>query len=93
MKNNAMQSRTIIETEYAPCGLTKEGKWRSFAPSLRPYRNYERAKEELERCKKKVENNPFYPKDCKEFRVMKRTVITTISEWEDVTPSEEEVEK
>lgn len=46
MKENAMQSRTIIETEYAPCGLTKEGKWRSFAP-LRPYRNHERAKEEL----------------------------------------------
>ena len=78
-----MKTRTHIETEYAPHGLTAQGMWRPL--SVARYRSQETAERALEEHKKICENPRIAKfRGCKEYKVMKRTVVTTISEWEDV---------
>lgn len=77
-----MKSRTHIETEYAPHGLTAQGTWRPL--SVARYRSQETAERALEEHKRIRAANPFIPGDFDEYKVMKRTVVTTIGEWEDV---------
>lgn len=86
-----MKTITNIETEYAPCGLTAKGKWRPltvfssiFGSAKAICRSKETAERELEEIKEAHAKNPKIYKGCKDFKIMKRTVVFTISEWEDV---------
>lgn len=77
-----MKTRTNITTEYTPCGLTAQGKWRP----LKAFgsKSLEEAERALEACKEAHAKHPNIYPGCKDFKVMKRTVVTTISELEDV---------
>ena len=77
-----MNSKTNIATEYTPCGLTAQGKWRPI--TLQRFRSQRAAEVHLEEHKKDCELNPRLFEGCKEYKIMKRTVVTTIGEWEDV---------
>ena len=78
-----MKSNTNIKTEYAPCGLTTQGRWRRIDP-LAIFATQEHAEKALEEHKENCAKHPNIFKGCKEYKVMKRTVITTLTEWEDV---------
>ena len=73
---------SIRTEEYAPHGLTAQGKWRPI--TLARFRSQEAAERCLEEHKKDCAANPFIFKGCEAYKVMKRTVVTTIGEWEDV---------
>ena len=79
-----MKSNTNIVIEYAPLGLTAQGKWRPIISALSRFRTQEQAERALEEHKKQCAAHPRYFEGCKEYKIMKRTVISTISEWEDV---------
>lgn len=85
-----MKTRTNITTEYAPCGLTTRGKWRPltvfspiFGSAPAVCRSKEEAERTLEEIKETHDKNPKVYKGCKDFKVMKRTVVITISELEE----------
>ena len=77
-----MKTRTEIQTEYAPCGVLASGKSRPL--SIARYRSKETAERALEEYKGIHAKYPKIDGGCVEYKIMKRTVITTISEWEDV---------
>ena len=84
-----MKTRTNITTEYAPCGLTTRGKWLPltvFSPIFGSAQAVCRSKEEAERALEEIKEahakNPKIYKGLKDFKVMKCTVVVTISEWE-----------
>lgn len=77
-----MKTRTNITTEYVPCGLTAQGKWRPI--TVARFRSLEAADRALEEHKKDCAANPRIFQGCEAYKIMKRTVVTTISEWEDV---------
>lgn len=84
-----MKSNTTIKTEYAPCGLTAQGKWRPIS-GLARFATQEHAEHYLEEHKKNCAAHPRYFQGCEQYKIMKHTVITTITEWEDVQPEEDE---
>ena len=73
-----MKTTTNISTEYAPCRKTASGPWRPI--TITRYHS----KLEAERH---IERELSYPHSApaEDYKVMQRTVITTISEWEDLT--------
>jgi hypothetical protein len=81
-----MKTRTEIHTEYVPTAKTANGSWRPITVArFRSQKQVERYLEEnkitLSACRKVT------PEDFKtgeNYKIMKRTVITTISEWEEV---------
>lgn len=77
-----MKTRTNIETEYTPCGLTEQGTWRPI--THRRYKCKESAEYKLEEHISLRKEHPGCYESCKEYKIMKRTVVTTIGEWEDV---------
>lgn len=77
-----MKSRTNIATEYTICGLTTSGAWRPFTATR--FRSQETAERAMEDYKKDRAEHPFVYANCEDFKVVKRTVVTTIGEWEDV---------
>lgn len=78
-RNNVMKTKTEITTQYAPFALTSSGKWRKLVPFF--CRSQESAEKDLQLYKE----HPFVDR-YKDYKVMKRTAITTISEWEDIDP-------
>lgn len=77
-----MNTKTNIAIEYAPLGLTAQGRWRPLC--IGRFRSQEPAEKALEEYKANHARLPKIYEGCKEYKVMKRTVITTISEWENV---------
>lgn len=75
-----MRSRTNIETEYTPCGLTDQGTWRPL--TMCRYRSKESAERALAEYKELHAKKPKIYPGCGAYMVMKRTVVTTIGEWE-----------
>lgn len=76
-----MRSRTDISIEYAPCGLTAQGTWRRLNIFNFPSQETaERALEEYKESFAKIRNS--YP-GYEAYKVMKRTVVVTLGEWED----------
>lgn len=79
-----MKSTTHIETEYTPHGKTSSGTWRPV--TMQRFRSQKSAERFLEEYK---QHRAAFPK-CyesfgisEEYKIMKRTVITIMSEWED----------
>ena len=83
-----MKTNTIIKIEYTPCGLTAQGRWRPIS-ALARFSSQKAAERALEEHKKDCAKHPRYFQGCKEYKIMKRTVITTISEWGDVEQEED----
>lgn len=78
-----MKTATKINTEYMTFAEWPDGR-PSPVYCTRTLNNAERAEIEKNRYMEEVKKNPhLYPK-YQRFTVMKRTVITTVSEWEDV---------
>ena len=80
-----MKSKTHIETEYTPHGKTSSGTWRPV--TMRRFRSLKSASRFLEEYKQDRAAFPMLYESfgiSEEYKIMKRTVITTISEWEDV---------
>lgn len=77
-----MKTRTNIRTEYTIHGLTSKGAWRPV--TLLRFASEAAAEKALEEYKKSCAMNYSIFKDCKEYKIMKRTVVTTISEWEGI---------
>lgn len=76
-----MNTKTIIEEEYIPCGLTEGGEWEKFSM----YKGF--TKEEAdENLKEFIEHlaDCAFSEEYSEYKIMKRTTITTVSEWEDI---------
>ena len=76
-----MNTKTIIEEEYIPCGLTEGGTWEQFSM----YKGF--TKEEADKnLKEFIEHlaDCAFSEEYLEYKIMKRTTITTVSEWEDV---------
>lgn len=82
MEEKKIKGRTIIRTEYAPCGLTK-GKWRPL--SALHFDSKEAAERALERDMKiKNEHPNMFFNGFESFKIMTRTVVTTFGDWEDI---------
>lgn len=77
-----MKTRTEITTEYAPCLLTKEGRWRPLTTAR--YRSELEAERYIEIWKK------IPGAQGEKCQVKKRTVVVTIEEWQDITKKEAE---
>ena len=78
-----MNTKTEIATEYAPFGLTEKGRWHKLIPF------FCKSQESAEKDLRLYKEQPLTHK-CKEYKVMKRTTITTISEWEDLKSTEKD---
>lgn len=87
-----MNTKTEIATDYAPFRKTKSGKWRKLEPFWF-YRSEKLAKMELEKIKEADKIARFPSEAPSEYKIMKRTVITTISEWEDLESTKKECEE
>ena len=77
-----MSARTKTRTEYAPMGLTKEGRWRPITSSR--CSTPEAAGVALEGYKAIMEKLYKGKGGPKAYKVMKRTVTITMTEWEDL---------
>ena len=82
-----MKTKTNIGTEYTVCGKTPQGKWRPITTQL--FGSQLEAERYLEKHEKARAEHPRYFKGCNECKVMKRTAIVTLGEWEDVTNADE----
>lgn len=74
--------RTITTTEYALYGLTAQGKWRLI--TCANLRTAGAAVKALEEHKRLCEAYPSVYKRSKDYKIMKRVVVTTLGEWEEV---------
>lgn len=76
-----MSARTNTRTEYAPMGLTKEGVWRPLGsarfPSLQVAQD---AMKEYVAYMERLGDKFGRPRA---YKVMKRTVSLTVTEWEE----------
>lgn len=75
-----MKTNTEIRTEYAGMGRKADGTWKKITPA----RNPAEAQKELQEYMSEVERYPDLFTKYEEYKVAKRTVITTYSEWETV---------
>ena len=72
-----MKTTTEIYKEYTPCRKTKTGHWRPITISR--YRSKLEADRHIEH-----ELSLPHAADEDDYKVMQRTAVVTLSEWEDV---------
>lgn len=73
--------KSTTKTEYAPHGLTAQGKWRTLTSQR--FTSAQLAEARLEEYKQDCKNLPNLYEPYQEYKVMKRTVVITISEWDE----------
>lgn len=82
-----MNAKIHFEVEYVACGLMPDGKWRHITTNR--YRSKEHAKQQLEHHLQLKKENPYFYPNVTEYKIMRRTTITALGEWEDIEPGEE----
>lgn len=73
-------TKTNIRTEYAGMGLTLNGFWKPVTPKAATAADAEKY---LKEYLYDVERYPELYTSYEEYKVMKRTVITTTEDWSD----------
>ena len=76
----SMNSRTTIRTEYAGLGLKPDGTWRKITAGTHTAAD---AEEQLKEYISDVSRYPDLYTAYAEYKVKKRTIITTIEDWSD----------
>lgn len=71
------KTTTTTKTEYTPFELTVRGTWIPFYIKRRTKEGAERLLKDHIRLRKEIGEH------IGEYKIMKRTVVTTVSEWEE----------